>query len=812
MRECPACFRCYDDTVLQCPQDERATFHSLQGPPLLDSRYVLERRLGEGGMGVVYKAQHKFLKTTRAIKVIKSELVGNDSSFATRFQQEAMAAAAIGHPNIISVPDYGFLNGEVPFLVMEFIEGDSLQDVMTREGKFSPEKALEYIRVIASGVGAAHAHGIVHRDLKPLNIMLNRGNNPRESIRILDFGLAKIKSGDLFGSFVGAKTTGIIGSPYYMAPEQWSDEEPDKRCDIYSLGIILHQMLTGDVPFTGSSIPAVMKKHLMTPPPAIANPKAGISPELERVVHHALQKDPKDRTASAEELVAELENAVQGSTTGKAASKRRTTAKPRATGARSKAGAAERISAKKKAVGPDGIDISLSKLAPTETQETSQSQPIPSLDGETLVLHQSAPPRIEDSWPNSIATDSMSRDSIPEVELPPAPPSEIRISLQPKAPPPDTERETLIQSQGRLQDSKGQLVTSESDALRRAADDARRRAEERAFREADSSHEISLSPRVPSLAPSPVVSQPFIELDDQPRPSQAAALLKKPWVLGGAAALLLAVIGVVAFVSLSPTPPTPQVTTGADTVKPPPRDMVLIKGGSFNMGSNDGSTEQKPAHLVTVVSFYLDKTEVTNEEYAAFVKASGHSAPINDDADPSTKGYWKPWNGSDPPAGRERWPVCNVSPRDAEGFAQWLSKRDGVRYRLPTEQEWEYAARNGSTESFFPWGNSWGEGLANLNRKTSPRDVGSFPDGRTQSGLQDMVGNVWEWTASTASYYDAKPIKPEEATARVRRGGSFADIINDSFHNATDRGWYPRANGEYYKFPSIGFRLARDGQ
>jgi serine/threonine protein kinase len=309
MRECPTCFSCYDDTVGLCPVDGRSTFHSLPGGVALEGKYVLERRLGEGGMGVVYKAHHKFLKTTRAIKIIRPELVGNDPSFATRFYQEAMAAAATNHPNIISVVDFGFIDEKIPYIVMEFIEGISLQELMTNEGQFTPEKALEYMRVIASGVGAAHAHGIVHRDLKPLNIMITRADTVREQIRILDFGLAKIKS-DLFGSFVGAKTTGIIGSPYYMAPEQWSDEDTDKRCDVYSLGIILYQMLMGDVPFKGSSIPAIMKNHLMSPPPHLATGKKGITLQLERVVHHALEKQPTLRTASTEDLIFELEQAI----------------------------------------------------------------------------------------------------------------------------------------------------------------------------------------------------------------------------------------------------------------------------------------------------------------------------------------------------------------------------------------------------------------------------------------------------------------------------------------------------------------------
>ncbi|HEU4768506.1 MAG TPA: serine/threonine-protein kinase, partial [Pyrinomonadaceae bacterium] len=335
MRECPVCFSCYAESVEQCPKDGRATFHSLPGDVALEGKYVLERRLGEGGMGIVYKAHHKFLKTTRAIKIIRRELIGNDPSFATRFHQEAMTAALIGHPNIIGVPDFGFLEEKIPFIVMEFVEGISLQDLMTRDGRFTPQKTLEYMRVIASAVSAAHAAGIVHRDLKPLNIMIQSGGTVREQIRILDFGLAKIKS-DLFGSFVGAKTTGIIGSPYYMAPEQWSDEETDKRCDVYSLGIMLYQMLMGDVPFGGTGIPVIMKKHLMEPPPPLALPDNGISPELEKVVHHALEKEPENRTPSAEAFIAELEKAVAALSGAKVKTRRSRKAKAGAGGSRRK--------------------------------------------------------------------------------------------------------------------------------------------------------------------------------------------------------------------------------------------------------------------------------------------------------------------------------------------------------------------------------------------------------------------------------------------------------------------------------------------
>jgi serine/threonine-protein kinase len=806
MRECPTCFRCFEDDVINCPIEGRPTFNSLPGEVALDGRYVLERRLGEGGMGVVYKAHHKFLKTTRAIKVIKPELVGNDPSFATRFQQEAMAAAAIGHPNIISVPDYGFLAGEIPFLVMEFVEGDSLQEVMSNEGRFSPEKALEYMQVIASGVGAAHTNGIVHRDLKPLNIMIQKNGTPREGIRILDFGLAKIKSGDLFGSFVGAKTTGIIGSPYYMAPEQWSDEEPDKRCDIYSLGIILHQMLTGDVPFKGSSIPAVMKKHLMSPPPQLADLGAGISEELERVVHHALEKDPEARTASAEDLIAELEEAVlQLNAAGSKATKRRTAGKAKATTSRAKVSPAARITAEQKKAQREERELSRQTADQEKALRTSQKDEAPLMDGETLVgvNRQSAQRMAEE-------TDKANDEKADLIQAGGAAPVSILV---------ESARQVVAVEQaapekvaGREQEEERELKAHEADGLRRAAEEARRRAEERALRESVDMGEM-LPVRVPSLAPQAQASAQLKVPPSRKPQISVGQLLRKPLVLVVLGALIISVLGY-ALLQFRPasadetTPPHPPEST-----KPVNhRDMILISGGTFTMGSNVGPVEQRPPHTVTVGSFYMDKTEVTNAEYAEFVK-TGHAAPANDDSDPMTKGYWNPWNGNDPPAGRERWPVSNVTANDAEEFAQWLSKRDGVTYRLPTEQEWEYSARNGAADTIFPWGNSWAEGRANMNGASSPKPVASYTLGATQTGLLDMLGNVWEWTSSKGYFYDPKDEKPEERSANrsanIFRGGSFADRLTDSNSSAsTDRVWNNKK--EQYKHPAIGFRLARD--
>lgn len=728
MRECPHCFCCFDDTVSLCPNDRCSTFHSLPGSVALEGKYVLESRLGEGGMGIVYKAHHKFLKTTRAVKTIKLDLIGNDTSFVKRFHQEAMAAAAIGHPNIISVLDYGLLEEKIPYIVMEFVEGVSLEAMITNKGRFTPSEALEYMQVITSALGAAHKHGIVHRDLKPLNIMIESGGSVREQIRILDFGLAKIKSSDLFGSFVAAKTVGIVGSPAYMAPEQWSGEETDRRCDVYSLGIILHEMLTGDVPFKGSNIPSIMKKHLMAPPPPLATPESGISAEVEKVVHRALEKQPETRTASVEDFIAELEQAVlHPAPATKARTKRRSTGKATAGTRRRKTvelptdESLAQVSIKDEPVSPVfAQDVNTVRNPVPHVQSENEAAKLLRTVRTPSTNQPEALPKAEESAPSE---GNGKADAPPKTKLPVRPAPEQRLP--------------------------GRVVISQQ--------------------------------------------------------SLVGNFLKKRFavpVVAGIVVLGLIVLSAFVYSRKEAEPASLHLQTpGAASAK---RDMVLIEGGSFTMGWNGGN-EQRGEHPVTVPSFYLDKFEVTNAEYAEFIKETGKPAPS---IDPSVKGsYWEPWNGKNPPAGRERWPVVNVSPKDVEAFAAWLSKRDGVTYRLPTEEEWEFAARNGSNDSMFPWGNSWEVGRANIDQKRNPVDVGSFPQGATQSGVQDMVGNVWEWTSSKARFYDNFRVESAVKNARVRRGGSFFEKIDSEFSNATDRSWF---GDENFKFPTIGFRLARD--
>lgn len=743
MRECPSCFSCYDDKVTRCPGDGCSTFHSLPGSVALDGKYVLERRLGEGGMGVVYKAHHKFLKTTRAIKTIKRELIGNDASFVKRFHQEAMAAAAIGHPNIIAVLDYGLLEDKIPYIVMEFVEGVSLETLIINKSRFTPEEALEYMQVITSALGAAHKHGIVHRDLKPLNIMIESGGAVRDQIRILDFGLAKIKSTDLFGSFVAAKTVGIVGSPAYMAPEQWSGEETDRRCDVYSLGIILHEMLMGEVPFKGSSIPAIMKSHLMTPPPPLVVPGSGISPEVEKVVHRALEKQRETRTSSVEEFIAELEQAVLHPAPAKPKARRRSTGKA-TTGTRGR---------KTNQIG----DVAGSSDAGVNAPVIVSEEPVKPVFAQDVNTVPSPVPQVQSE--NDIA--KLPRPLPPLWTKEPAP--------SPKASEPALARPEESAPSGR--NGKGNAAQT---------------------------NKLPVPPAIDQRLPGRVVMS---------QQSLVGNFLKKRFavpVVAGVVVLGLIVLSAFVYSGKDAETPVVQSQSQSPAAANTKREMVLIEGGTFIMGSNNAGEEQKGEHEVTVSSFYIDKYEVTNAEFAEFIKATGRPAPA---IDPEHKGtYWVPWQGNNPPSGRDRWPVTNVSPKEVEAFAAWLSKRDGVVYRLPTEEEWEFAARNGSRNSWFPWGNSWEEGRANINEKKSPVTVGSFPRGATLSGVHDMVGNVWEWTSTKARYYDNSAVS-SHPNGRVRRGGSFFETMKSDFYNATDRSWF---RDEDFKFPTIGFRLARD--
>jgi serine/threonine-protein kinase len=225
-------------------------------------------------------------------------------------------------------------------------------------------------------------------------------------------------------------------------------------------------------------------------------------------------------------------------------------------------------------------------------------------------------------------------------------------------------------------------------------------------------------------------------------------------------------------------------------------EMVDIPGGTFQMGRNTGTPPETPAHPVTVGPFSMDKTEVTNAEYALFVSETKHAPP--DD-----------WGGGKPPAGQEQLPVSNVTFEDAESFAAWRSKRDGVQYRLPTEEEWEYAARGGDQNNLYPWGNTWVDGKA-VTREAgfiAAQPVGSAAGDKTRWGVLDMLGNVKEWTSSKIAFYpgNSYQLPAQNRGWIVVRGGSYLIDRKEVQISNTFRDWFAPTT----KLPTLGFRLVR---
>src|SRR5437764_4703412 len=478
MKECPSCRGCFPDDVIHCPEDGTATTISIAGEPILDGRYQLERRLGQG---------------------------------------------------------------------------------------------------------------IVHRDLKPLNVMVCEGLPTSEGVKILGFGLAKIKSGELLGSFIAAQTTGLMGSPFYMAPEQWSDEPPDARADVYSLGVMLFQMLCGEVPFKGSSIPAIMKKHLTSDVPSLASKGIDVPPHIESVLRHALEKEPAHRTASADEFARELREAMSSAS-----------AELKRTGDRAPIDPGKTIVTPAPAnvtSPPPGSTTAFDPLAGTISAAALQEE-----EHKTLFAQR------------ELAREAAQRQKLADEEARRLRAEEQKRQHEEAAR--DKERkhlEEIVAAQTKvLEDKLTQLASTMSPKT--GGVDA----------EATHIQRAGMITGGDSLAGSASQAFPRVDVALTPKKRSTAmpiaAVVLVVLLAGGA-------VGGYFFYksrSVAIAGPVKPTTPVDPPIKP---DLVEIEGGTFQMGRNDSEATEGPAHPVTVNTFSMDKTEVTNAEYAQFVKQTNHTPP-----------------------------------------------------------------------------------------------------------------------------------------------------------------------------------------
>src|SRR3954453_2702356 len=279
MKYCTVCKAKYDDSVSFCPVDGEVLDDdpsSIVGT-VLDGQYQIENLLGKGGMGAVFLARHILLGDRVAIKVLPPE-IRNNAEWLRRFRREGQAARRFRHPNAVTVYDLRTAADGIIYMVMEYVEGHTLDAEMKARGHFTAADAVMVLSPIMSVLNAAHAMGVVHRDLKPENIMIGKASTGGEPVvKLLDLGIAKLRE------VAGAEKTGntnltiagqMLGTPYYMSPEQWGElprdgnHEIDGRADIYSLGVVIYELIAGQRPFTGFSLPELRRQHTShTPPP-----------------------------------------------------------------------------------------------------------------------------------------------------------------------------------------------------------------------------------------------------------------------------------------------------------------------------------------------------------------------------------------------------------------------------------------------------------------------------------------------------------------------------------------------------------------
>jgi serine/threonine-protein kinase len=315
MKVCPACHFCFNEEMLYCVRDGQPLESSWPPSRQIADKYQLNQVLARGGMGMVYQAWHQELARDVAIKILSPQLISKERMLQ-QFHREAVAIARLDHRNIVPIYDYGIFPDGGAYFVMRLVKGPSLREELQEQDYLSISRIIELMQQICAGVAAAHAQKIMHCDLKPDNILLEQRLGP-DLVQIVDFGISQLYelNVDLYSDLdleVGTIFTGnAIGTPHYMSPEQCCGETITPQSDIYSLGIMLFEMLTGRVPFRGVSATDVARQHVEARPLSPSQLKADIPPMMDKLVLQALSKNPQDRQQNVVQFWAQLWEASQ---------------------------------------------------------------------------------------------------------------------------------------------------------------------------------------------------------------------------------------------------------------------------------------------------------------------------------------------------------------------------------------------------------------------------------------------------------------------------------------------------------------------
>ena len=322
MKICPKCNSTFEDAVGFCPRDGEVLEEAptVMVGQVLDGQYEIEAFIARGGMGALYRARHILLGDRVVVKTLRNEMRHN-SEWLRRFQREGRAARRFRHPNSVTVYDLRTTNEGMIYMVMEYVEGHTLDKELKKRGRFSPAEALEILEPITSVLNAAHAQGVIHRDLKPENVMLSESADGHRIVKLLDLGIAKLR--DVPEASTSPEDGGsltvvgqLLGTPYYMSPEQWGElprdgnPEIDGRTDIYSLGVMFYELISGRKPLGGRTVAELRQKHVSAQLPPLHEVAPDVPEAFSRAIERAMSKDRNDRQATAGELADELRAAL----------------------------------------------------------------------------------------------------------------------------------------------------------------------------------------------------------------------------------------------------------------------------------------------------------------------------------------------------------------------------------------------------------------------------------------------------------------------------------------------------------------------
>lgn len=795
--------------------------------------FELIEKLGEGGMGAVYKARQISMDRLVALKTLAPQLAEN-REFTARFVREARTAAMLDHVNIVRGLDVGS-EGDVYYFAMEFVEGESVGGIIERQGPIPEERALRIVIQVARALEYAwKTKQIIHRDIKPDNILVMRD----DIAKVADLGLARTTDTE---STLMTRTGVAMGSPHYISPEQARGEKDvDIRTDIYSLGATLYHMLVGAEPFTGSSAMAVITKHLTEPPVPVHVVKPEVSEAMSAIVAKMMEKAAAGRYADPTQLLDDLELVADGKEPRHAVAAGEPAPPPSPTGTAGIPGSAPAAAdAGRKLLPFAAVGAGVTLLAlifavvlalrGDGDRENEEKARLELEEIERLLRTdelQAAQERAKAAMELIAATKHVDklRALMQEVEA-----KQERETETAEA----AKREALLrqardqiaavrglvagkmfaESRTKFEGAKPAIEAAglgdELDAL--AAEIAKAEADHadalvaeaaaheklREWRDAEAKYGAALRhlsgkrrDDVRTLLDGLYERMKLEDIIASAERYAGERRWRSVWDTVGKARRSgvkdgrLDRLAESAAAALAP-PESLACPLGIE--------LVLVRGGSFTMGRTDGEPDERPAHKVSVSSFYIGRFEVTKVQFEAFKKGLKTLS-----------------------AGSEEGlkPASSVSWQSAVDFCKYLTNTDpkGATYRLPTEAEWEYAAR-GREGRAYPWGNEaptarHANVLVGGKGQDVPSRVGSYPAGDTPSGISDMAGNVFEWCADWHGPYPSSdqvdPVGPAGGTKRVARGGAYG--LDAAMARASLRGTRPPDK----PLPVIGFRVVRE--